>query len=196
MRGKFDSGDCRAKPQEDAMRSRFKISGKLMAAALLVGVLALPAVGGAQTGSNASLGDTLAWLKDFLPTATGATLDFGAGKRVRTTASIAILGGCNVAIVEQKTNIDSPSSVNPDDKWTFSLSDMDPASGLVSSMNGGFIVTLGTSGKVPMVKMEEAGSVLHINYASAGTFADQASAQRVVNALQHAAQLCANAQPF
>jgi hypothetical protein len=172
------------------MKSRFKISGKLMVAALLVSILALPAVGGTQaTGSNASLADTLTWLTSFLPTATGAAASTGNGQ---VTSSIKVVNGCSVSIYTENSRSSSANFT-----LTFSLSDIDPSSISVRAISGGvFEVFLATRGGALLVKMQ--GSTFADSYGSAGVnyFADQASAQRVANAFQHAAQLCANASPF
>jgi hypothetical protein len=59
-----------------------------------------------------------------------------------------------------------------------------------------FLIWLGTRGSANLIKGTFTGQTTFIPSFSVGLFADQASAQRAVNAFQHAAQLCANAQPF
>jgi hypothetical protein len=195
MHSRSDPGRTSQSFAEEAiMKKQFKLSGELMVAALLVGILALPVVGGTQTGSNASLDDTLNWLTSFLPTATGAKTSNGI---FRVTSSIAVARGCAISIRMYQERFDVPTSTPDTRTEEFSLSDIDPATvtaGPVPS-DGVFQVYGSTRGGLKAVKDG--------NYPNGPTsewviraFADQASAQRVANALQHAAQLCANAQPF
>jgi hypothetical protein len=88
------------------MKSQFKISGMLMAAVLLFGILALPTAAAPQTpdSSNASLADTLTWLKSFLPPATGATAS-GPSFKDKGTSSITTVDGCNLAIVGDNSQL-------------------------------------------------------------------------------------------
>jgi hypothetical protein len=173
------------------MKSQFKISGKLIVAALLVSILALPAVATPQTpdASNASLADTLTWLKSFLPMATGATTT-GADWNFRDTSSITYSNGCNLAIF-----VDYSADEGYSKTYTFSLSDIDPSQVRAHPQNDVFDVSLSTRGGANAVKFTSA-KAFFTNQVDVDTFADQASAQRAANAFQHAAQLCANAQPF
>ncbi len=171
------------------MKNRFRLSGKLMAAALLLAAPALPTAATPQTPDtpNVSLADTLTWLTSFLPTATGATSSGG----VQRTSSITSSNGCNLTVLVDSSDASTMT-------YAFSLSDIDPTQVYYSPALGigGATVQLGTRGQASLVKATLFGKTEFFNFASAGFFADQASAQRVVNAFQHAAQLCANASPF
>lgn len=171
------------------MASRFRFV--LMA---VVALLALPTFSGAQgqTGSGPSLQDTLNWLRDFVPTATGGIESQSLSEPVRTTASIALTGGCGMIIslrLEDPSGAKSPGLVT----GRFSLSDVDPAS---ISVSGNLQVSFTTRGLAKVVAQDHHPNAFPWYGFSMGTFSDKASAQRVVNALQHAAQLCANSQPF
>jgi hypothetical protein len=168
------------------MKSQFKLSGTLVVATLLVGTMALPVAGSAQaTGSNASLADTLTWLASFVPTATG-----GIGKlRDPETSNISNISGCNLVVTTTSPSYSS-------EVYTFSLSDIDPANISVVGDGGAFAVIMDTRGRAELIKHEMGGDVSHLIYVDLKDFADQTSAQRVANAFQHAAQLCANASPF
>ncbi len=171
------------------MKSRFKVSRMLIVAALLVGILTLPAEGGTQaTESNGSLADTIAWLTSFLPTATGAR-----GSVLVISQRIGSSNGCNLTILEH----DSAGDTVIDSTYTFSLSDIDPSTVSVFQDGVAFAVNMKTRGQASVVREVVRGTVeFHYSDVSARDIADQASAQRVANAFQHAAQLCANTQPF
>lgn len=179
--------------KEDMMKNIFKLSGQVTVATLLMAILALPTVGNAQTqaASNASLQDTLNWLTTFLPNATGANTGAGSTQ----SGSIDSVNGCNITILQQGVY---PNQAPSTGTYSFSLSDIDPTKISSSGTGAGtFAVVLNTRGGAKSVKL--VGNPIlgsHTSFVVLQAFADQASAQRVVNAFQHAAQLCANAQPF
>jgi hypothetical protein len=53
-----------------------------------------------------------------------------------------------------------------------------------------------TRSGVLLIKAQDGNKEWQMMAAEVGYFADKPTAQRVVNAFQHAAQLCANSQPF
>jgi hypothetical protein len=196
MRSCFDSSDRRAKSLEDAMRNGFKPSGKLTVTALLASLLALPTAATPQTTSNASLADTITWLTSFLPTATDGRSDI-----LQETTTLVSFNGCSIVLHHSvvmfnagRQNID----YFDDTTDSFSLSDIDPSTIKTDTNGGVYRVWLFTKGGSLLV--QETGGydnrLSHVAYSGAANFNDQASAQRVVNAFQHAAQLCANSQPF
>jgi hypothetical protein len=193
-RSRFDSGRTKTRFQVETMKIRFKLSGKLMTAALLVGILALPAAGRPQTGSNASLQDTLTWLTNFLPTATGAKSTDGFWN-FRWTSRVAAARGCEISISIYAERPEVPNDAPETRTEEFSLSDIDAATVTAGPLYGVFQVYGSTRSGIKAVK--DSGfpngptSTVLIGY-----FADQASAQRAANAFQHAAQLCTNASPF
>jgi hypothetical protein len=186
MHRRFNSAQANPSFAEETMKIQFKASGILMVAALLASILALPTVGRAQaTGSNASLADTITWLTSFLPTATGATDQTGKAY----SSSITSTGGCNLVLT-------STTPSNYSQSYTFSLSDVNPASVAPSAQNGAFGFTMTTRSATVKMGDNSNNTVILTYYVPVGYFADQTSAQRAANAFQHAVQLCANAQPF
>ncbi len=189
------------------MKSRFKLSRKRIIAALAVGILALPAVGRTQaTGSNASLADTLTWLTSFLPTATGgqATVPNGTpggpSVTISETTTLDPSSSCNITLRTDELTpaYGSTTLIHQHGYETFSLSDIDPASVVASPDSGSNSVSFTTRGRAPLVLFSHRDdqSPVRLPTAYVSYFADPASAQRVANAFQHAAQLCANAAPF
>jgi hypothetical protein len=166
-----------------------------MAAALLVGISAVPTAARPQAPdtSNASLADTLKWLKTFLPSNTGATRTW-AGLKQQTTASLVTVNGCNVAILEQSVDPDHPDKATSLTE-TFSFSDLDPSRVGEGPNAGAFTVTFFTQENAK-IKYTSGTNTTFFDLGNVGLFPDQESAQRAMNAFQHAAQLCANAQPF
>jgi hypothetical protein len=186
------------------MSYRLKPSGKLLSWILLAAIFALPTAGVPQTpaASNASLEDTLNWLIDFLPTATGATALDKIDDNVSSaqfTANLAVGNTCNVGINVSAVFLQIDSHRNySETSYKVSLADIDPSSVKVISdagFPGAIIVTLVTKGSVPTVQNSLYPDRRQSNV-PIGFFIDHARAQRAANAFQHAAQLCTNAQPF
>jgi hypothetical protein len=183
------------------MKNPLRTSQILLFATLLVSILALPTVGTTQTGSNASLQDTLTWLTSFLPSATGATNN-SQNSSMQETSSIAAVSGCSLTAVTVNSfpgkGLGSISYTG-----TFSLSDVDSSAVFQTLVPGSnlYSVYLVTRNSANLVKLtvqngSDPPDIRFNSQVELGYFAEQASAQRVVNAFQHAAQLCANSQPF
>jgi hypothetical protein len=168
----------------------------LMAAPLLVGILALPAASGAQASvaSNASLEETLSWLKSTLPNVTGAS--FGG---YTLTIFLESANGCDITL---KTGVVSEYYSHPfSEHRTFSLSDIEPSAVGVrkSTKTGPYSVFYGTRGRKRMIRYVNSldpSNEMWSQGDSVAYFPNIADAKRVAKALKHAVQLCANAQPL
>jgi hypothetical protein len=163
------------------------------------------------TANLPSFDDTLKWLTDFLPSSTGATDRLkGLSAGFQQTTTLQVFGGCRVSlttVVIERRDVSRPSETEAYTPVTFvatfSFSDIDPASVVINMANNydppSISVTMGTKNglktvihktSTPEFPETREGSV------EIGQFADSESANRVVKAFRHAAELCANTQPF
>jgi len=162
----------------------------IVASAVVAAALAFPTVGGTQGQqfSNASLQDTLSWLRNFLPAATGAPNYYN----MAMTESLDPGNGCQITLRIDTLYVANNSHVHSYE--SFSLSDIDPATVSASFFGGTGVNLVGywTRGRASLiVDGNDTGLRLSGAGGTIGYFTDPASAQRVANALQHAAQLCA-----
>jgi hypothetical protein len=145
--------------------------------------------------SSPSLEDTLNWLKDFLPNATGAEGRTG-GFTQRATTSLEVMDGCRVRLTHDKVT----NGQHFRDAEEFSLGDVDPATANVGAQeNGAFRVDMFTRGgsKTVTRTQEWDGFREKVSYVEGGVFfSERGSAERVAKAYAHAADLCGEAQPF
>jgi hypothetical protein len=143
--------------------------------------------------SGPSLDDTLKWLKDFLPGATGAVYQ-DHGQQSSETTSLDVSDGCKVHI----KSVGTPGSYWEEDD--FSFAEIEPSTVVVELWQGttpqAFHVVMETRGKENTVISRSPLGNRRFDVAGAGTFVDRAVAERVANAFRHAAELCAKTQPF
>ena len=156
----------------------------------------------ASSSSGPSLQETLSWLKEFLPDATGAKFGNGEFVQVRTTMSLVQVNGCEVNIAEIDDVYDKgllQPSLRLSVAFRFSFGDIEPRAIAVrtDTMKGTppprIAVAISTRNNSPTISIDSQGKTSH-EYI--GAFVDLASAQRVANALKHAAELCESRQPF
>ncbi len=163
-------------------------------------LLAVP--GQASNSSSPSLADTLNWLQQFLPNATGARV---GGKNhtegSKATANVEERNGCQVRLTETAILYDANGAAQQGSvtsTYEFSLGDLDSTDISVKSDNefpADIYVNLHTRGGSPIISTNLAWEPKTSDVAVA-SFVDQASAQRAANAFKHAADLCASSQPF
>jgi hypothetical protein len=175
------------------MKNKLALPTRLILGTLLMAgfIAPLHAVPQTQDTSTASLADTLAWLVSFVPTQTGASFGDGA-----ITSTISNISGCNMTVTS--------SASFGYTTYVFSLSDINPASIQVEKRDptNTFYLHMNTRASALLVKETQAPNDGQppTTFQNSGVmidlFADQTAAQRVVNAFQHAANLCANASPF
>jgi hypothetical protein len=152
-----------------------------------------------------SLEETFKWLKDFLPSATGAKYgDAGGDMSISSsTAGLEANDGCKVVLTEDTVLYDQNgkaySTVTRSDRQ-FSFSDIDPSTVSVTTNNSFKTPTIGVSistrGGSRTVVVRIGTTTMHEPGAEAISFVDRASAERVAKAFRRAAELCANNQPF
>lgn len=177
-----------------------RIRPLILAASLVLLVSAPAADTLAQPASSASpsLADTLNWLVGFLPFATEAK---SGGKLDMAIAANLRVSGCEVVLTEYASWYDRnsrPQFQKSTTTYQFSLGDIDPSSITVKSDNSSppaIYVDLRTRGGSPTIATDFPLTP-RTSAAAIGSFVDRASAQRVVKAVKHAAQLCASSQPF
>jgi hypothetical protein len=165
-----------------------------------VSMLALPTVGGTQgqRSSNASLQDTLNWLRDFLPSATGARYDDGSGANTTTTR---LIGSNTCSITMATETVQGYTNNTPESHGTMrvelSLADIDSKSITVTNRQG-IVVDLNSPTKSIRVTRSMGGyknqSMQSLFWL--GNFNDRSGAERAANALRHAVDLCAKPQIF
>lgn len=182
------------------MNQQNGLSRLIIAASLGAMAMCQPS-GMAQTpaSSGATLADTLSWLQDFLPRATGASNDTRTGGRtMKVTEHIEISGGCNVRLLPEIVNYRNGITLPPVPLLgqSFSLADIDPSTYSVYT-DSYPLIALGfaTKGRAKVIVIGNDRDDAMAAMALDG-FVDSASPQRVLNALVHASELCANAQPF
>jgi len=160
--------------------------------------------------SSPSLQDTLSWLKEFLPRATGGRVTEAGPGDVSDliTENLEIISGCHVAFHGDRTSYQNGKAMSSDDFTdTLSLADINPSTISVSASQlgpNGIAVFMYTTGNIRLIADVNnhvsdgttEHQAMHIYYESVGLFVDKASAQRVANAFKHAAELCASTQPF
>jgi len=167
-------------------------------------------------GTGPSLEETFNWLREFLPSATGAK---STQKVDRTTygasSSIAVVSGCNVVLTNRKSFLESNGQrikifgldLSGQETYQFSFSEVDPLSVAVSlepdydpPVIEIWMSTRGKAATVVFVVTSDtpggASSEKHLAYVNSPAFVDRASAERVAKAFSHVAELCAKDQPF
>jgi hypothetical protein len=190
------------------MRVRRSFINPLLAA--MMAVLSSPTVSAqskatkpaaAKPTANApSLDETLKWLVDFLPLATGAKANDGQGDVYTVTTQVQNVNGCQVHLIQ--TGSSTTGRWTQDE--TFMLSDIDPSlitirdheAGVESLVISILLSTRNGSKSIKSVNSLANGREDRISTAQLGYFIDKANADRAINAFRHAAELCANTQPF
>jgi hypothetical protein len=188
------------------MKSRFEFSGTVIFAALLASILALATAATPQTPdtSTASLQDTLTWLSNYLPSATGETYSDG-GVPITITTQISGWNGCTITLVI--TTVDSPTTLNGGStvaggtftqRDVFSLSDIDSNSVKVDTQAGIWVLMNSSTNSIQETYRHSDGtnSQSMKTLTGAASFNDQSGAERAANAFRHAVNLCAKSQPF
>jgi hypothetical protein len=176
-------------------------------AALLASILAVATVATPQTPdtSTASLQDTLTWLSNYLPSATGATYS-DDGAPITVTTQISGWNGCTITLVI--TTVESPATLQGGStvaggtftqRDVFSLSDIDSNSVKASPPPHGIWVDMNSSTNSIRETYTSSNGTNRQSMKTitgAGTFNDQSGAERAANAFRHAVNLCAKPQPF
>jgi hypothetical protein len=158
----------------------------------------------AQPPANSpSLDDTLKWLADFLPTATGAKITLpGSSHTYQAESALRLGNGCQIVIATNSVERNRDGTIysqSQGESW-FSLSDIDPETisvlDHVSDYRPEVDVSVLTKNRSLAIRSSGANGEDRRNNAIFGYFNDRASADRVTNAFRHASELCAKAQPF
>jgi hypothetical protein len=175
------------------MQKLFRLMAIVVLAAGTATLLSVPSAS-AQT-SGASLEETLNWLKDFLPSATGAR-----SKDFRTTTSLEVVNGCQVRLMTTHETFDAGKTIGYQ-RYTqqFSFSEIDPSAiRVVAQAYDPAVVSVGmqTRSNSKTVIRSDDGVESHTDRAFAASFTDRASSERVANAFRHAAEICGKAEPF
>jgi hypothetical protein len=182
---------------------------------LMAGFIAPPhAVPQTQDTSNASLAETLSWIASFLPGATGAPYNGGGGLTFTDTAQLEASNTCTITLVVVQVVTDAspghPRNATMTNRYNFSLADIDQKS--IQAYSGDYTEVQissptrsiretdsfinNNSGANEPVDLGGGASTAVVSSFRITSFNDQAGGQRVANAFQHAANLCANASPF
>lgn len=165
-------------------------SGKVILSAVLVALI----VGTASAQNSPSLEDTLKWLKDFLPNATGATSSGYVGMRVvRVTTTLRAVGGCKINLATEWVDLNTGERQDPPESCEFSLEDIDASTVKVETVPGtGIDVSMDARRK----SMKCAGRPRDVAAQGVFLFKSREDAERVAKAFRHAAELCGKAEPF
>jgi hypothetical protein len=180
---------------------------------LLVALLALLVAASVGTfaqdkpAPEPTLDQTLNWLKDFLPSATGAKVTQKADEMTYVaTAGLQVNNGCNVTLTDDEVwayreGKRSPMSGHYTHQFSFSEMDSSKVGAAYDAEYDPPLlqVWMWTRGGLhTVVNLKDANPLSEIRnaYTQTGIFLDQASAERVVKAFRHAAELCGNNQPF
>jgi hypothetical protein len=154
-----------------------------------------------------SLEDTLKWLADFLPSATGME-SFEKPERAVAetfTASLGMINGCNIAVTNLYINEVGGKRSTSRTTYQFSLSEINSSQAGVGTDDRydppqiTFVMaTRGASRTVVATTTSDSGANgdIRIAFVPVASFVDRASAERVAKAFRHAAELCAKDQPF
>lgn len=175
-----------------------RIRSLVLAASLVLIVTTLPAQTPAPPASSSSpsLADTLNWLQQFLPNATGAR--YGYQNHASTTSNLRAISACEISLtLTTVTYSNGAASTGNPAVYQFSLGDIDPSTVHVAQ-DFGIYVDMKTRGNALAISEDLGPPVGRINTAEAvaQNFGDTASAQRAADAFKHGAELCANTQPF
>jgi hypothetical protein len=145
--------------------------------------------------NSPSLDETLKWLTEFLPGATGATQKMGSAG-FQSTITLQVINSCRVSLAVEVVLINDLSRPSGTYRHEFSLSDIDPKSVVMVKSDTVIWVELKTKNGLNTIIQDSRLPDPRADHIQFGNFTDSGSADRVVKAFKHAAELCANTQPF